>query len=114
MTFSEHDLEVVKVINSLTVGEEIPKINKEELVSKIDSNDFQIKKYSKIINSNDISKNILFGYKDGKLGQLGFKGSKNKIQLIDVPKLKFRWTWSIKNTGKFIKCLIMKDDSYIA
>lgn len=58
------------------------------------------------------TKNILMGYRDGELGQHGYKGSGKKVLWLPAEGVKFRWTWSIEGSGYFIKCLIMNDKTY--
>jgi hypothetical protein len=69
------------------------------------------KKYPRLRRVPISRKNILLGYKDGELGQHGFKGSGKKAASGLAKDIKFRWTWSL-GSGSNLKCLIMRDDTY--
>jgi hypothetical protein len=59
-----------------------------------------------------VSKNILIGHLDSKLGQHGYKGSGKKVR-FGLPKgVHFRWTWTIDGSSKFIKCLVLANGKY--
>ena len=68
-------------------------------------------KFGRILKRVNPQKNILLGYKDETIGQIGYGGSGKKV-VNALPKgVHFRWTWSLGD-GRFIKCLIMSDRSY--
>ena len=84
----------------------------EALDAQIVCNSVIPQKFGHLLKKYPPSKNIMLGYKDSTIGQIGYRGDGDK-KYYPFPKgVRFRWTWDLPSTGKFIKCLIMKDETY--
>ena len=92
-------------------GREQKKYSSELTNAQIVCNSVIPQKFGDILSEAKPRKNILLGYKDGTIGQIGYKGSGKRVPASLSKDVRFRWTWSLPN-GRFIKCLILDNGTY--